>query len=66
MQFDLLLINILAEVIVSLVDEGLLQHLKPGGRFIAAGIVEDQHQMSWRQSSHMGQSSSSVGSKKTG
>jgi ribosomal protein L11 methyltransferase len=41
-QFDLLLINILAEVIVSLVNDGLLQHLKAGGRFIAAGIVEDR------------------------
>ena len=41
-QFDLLLVNILAEVIVALVGEGLLQHLKPGGRFIAAGIVEER------------------------
>jgi ribosomal protein L11 methyltransferase len=41
-QFDLLLINILAEVIVSLVDTGLLKHLKSTGRFIAAGIVEDR------------------------
>jgi ribosomal protein L11 methyltransferase len=41
-QFDLLLVNILAEVIVSLVEEGLLLHLKPGGRFIAAGIVEER------------------------
>lgn len=41
-EFDLLLVNILAEVIVALVGEGLLQHLKPGGRFIAAGIVEER------------------------
>lgn len=40
-RFDVLLVNILAEVIVALVGAGLLQHLKPGGRFIAAGIVED-------------------------
>jgi ribosomal protein L11 methyltransferase len=41
-EFDLILINILAEVIVSLVEEGLLRHIKPGGRFIAAGIVDER------------------------
>jgi len=40
-QFDLLLINILAEVIIALAEEGLLAHLRPGGHFIAAGIIEE-------------------------
>ena len=40
-MFDLLLVNILAEVIVSLVEGGLLSHLKSGGYFVAAGIVEE-------------------------
>jgi ribosomal protein L11 methyltransferase len=40
-QFDLILINILAEVIVTLAEEGLLAHLRPGGHFIAAGIIEE-------------------------
>ena len=40
-MFDLLVVNILAEVIVSLVEGGLLSHLSPGGYFVAAGIVEE-------------------------
>jgi len=40
-MFDLLVVNILAEVIVSLVEGGLLSHLSPGGHFVAAGIVEE-------------------------
>ena len=38
--FDLVLVNILAEVIVSLVEHGLLSRLKEGGHFIASGIIE--------------------------
>ena len=38
--FDLLLVNILADVIVSLVEDGLLSHLKGEGHFIASGIIE--------------------------
>lgn len=40
-QFDLILVNILAGVIVSLIGEGLLSHLKPGGFFVGAGIIEE-------------------------
>ena len=44
-QFDFLLINILAEVIVQLVEDGLLSHLVPGGYFVAAGIVDERASM---------------------
>lgn len=40
-QFDLLLVNILAGVIVSLIEQGLLSHLKAGGLFVGAGIIEE-------------------------
>lgn len=46
-QFDLLLINILAEVIASLVEQGLLEHVRPGGHLIASGIVEDREPIVW-------------------
>lgn len=42
-SFDLLLVNILAEVIISLVGAGLLGFLR-SGHFVASGIVEEQEQ----------------------
>jgi len=41
-QFDLVLVNILARVIIELVAQGLLDHLKPGAFIVTAGIIEDQ------------------------
>jgi ribosomal protein L11 methyltransferase len=41
-SFDLMLVNIVAEVITSLAGQGLLAHLSPGGRFVCAGILESQ------------------------
>ena len=38
--FDLMAVNILAEVIVALVKEGLLTHLERHGLIIAGGIIE--------------------------
>jgi len=38
--FDLMAVNILAEVIVALVKEGLLTHLERDGLIIAGGIIE--------------------------
>jgi ribosomal protein L11 methyltransferase len=40
--YDLILINILARVICTLLDEGLAGMLKPGGTVIASGIIDDQ------------------------
>ena len=40
--FDLMLVNIVADVILALVEQGLLSHLKPGGCFVGAGILENQ------------------------
>jgi ribosomal protein L11 methyltransferase len=40
--YDLVLVNILARVICSLLDEGLAQVLRPGGTVIASGIIDDQ------------------------
>jgi len=41
-QYDLIMVNILAEVIHTLLDEGLADALKPGGTVIASGIIDDQ------------------------
>lgn len=41
-QFDLVLVNILARVIIELVEQGLIGHLKPGAFIVTAGIIEDQ------------------------
>lgn len=46
-QFDVLLINILAEVIASLVGQGLLDHLRLGGIMIASGIVDEREPVVW-------------------
>jgi ribosomal protein L11 methyltransferase len=41
-RFDLMLVNIVARVILELLDGGLLSHLRPGGWFVGAGILQDQ------------------------
>ncbi|MBN2306295.1 MAG: 50S ribosomal protein L11 methyltransferase [Anaerolineae bacterium] len=41
-QFDLLLVNILAKVIIQLVGGGLADTLRAGGKAIFSGIIEDQ------------------------
>jgi ribosomal protein L11 methyltransferase len=45
--YDLILVNILAQVICALLDEGLASHLRPGGTVIASGII-DEHESSVR------------------
>ncbi|MDY7041330.1 MAG: 50S ribosomal protein L11 methyltransferase [Chloroflexota bacterium] len=40
--FDMLLVNILAQVIIELVAQGLVDCLKPGGFIVTAGIIEGQ------------------------
>jgi ribosomal protein L11 methyltransferase len=40
--FDLILVNIEAQVILNLVGRGLLSHLRAGGWFVGAGILESQ------------------------
>jgi ribosomal protein L11 methyltransferase len=41
-SYDLVLVNILARVIVDLLDQGLAAVLKPGGTVVASGIIDDQ------------------------
>ena len=41
-SFDLLLANILAETVAELVEKGLMEHLKPGGLWIASGIIKER------------------------
>lgn len=41
-QFDLILVNILAKVIIPMCDSGLGQVVKPGGVAIFSGIIEEQ------------------------
>jgi len=41
-EFDLVLVNILARVIIELADQGLADRVRPGGLLIAAGIIEEQ------------------------
>lgn len=40
--FDLIVVNILAHVIQEMLAQDLARHLRPGGHFIAAGILETQ------------------------
>lgn len=40
--WDLILVNILPHVILSLLDRGLHQLLAPGGRMVLAGIIQDR------------------------
>jgi ribosomal protein L11 methyltransferase len=42
--YDLVLVNILARIILSLVGEGLAETLAPGGTVIASGIIDDQEE----------------------
>jgi ribosomal protein L11 methyltransferase len=41
-NYDLVVVNILAKVIVEMMREGLATRLRPGGRLITAGIIADQ------------------------
>jgi ribosomal protein L11 methyltransferase len=41
-SYDLVVVNILAKVIVEMMEEGLATRLYPGGRLITAGIIADQ------------------------
>lgn len=41
-EFDLMVVNILAHVIQDMLAHDLAQHLRPGGHFIAAGILDTQ------------------------
>jgi ribosomal protein L11 methyltransferase len=40
--YDLLLVNILAQVICALLDQGLADQLCPGGTVIASGIIDER------------------------
>jgi ribosomal protein L11 methyltransferase len=40
--YDLVVVNILAQVIVTLAQEGLAERVRPGGRWLAAGIIDSQ------------------------
>ena len=39
-RFDIVVVNILAEVIIALLDEGLDAWLRPGGHLILGGIID--------------------------
>ncbi len=41
-SYDLLVVNILAKVILALAKEGLAERLRPGGSWVAAGMIEPQ------------------------
>jgi ribosomal protein L11 methyltransferase len=41
-SFHLVVVNILAKVIVTLAQQGLAKRVKPGGEWVAAGIIESQ------------------------
>lgn len=41
-HYDLVLVNILARIILSLLDQGLADTIRPGGMVIASGIIDDQ------------------------
>lgn len=41
-EFDLIVVNILAHVIQGMLAQDLARHLRPGGQFIAAGILDTQ------------------------
>ncbi|MGB9594364.1 MAG: 50S ribosomal protein L11 methyltransferase [Anaerolineae bacterium] len=41
-EFDLIVVNILAHVIQEMLAQDLARHLRPGGQFIAAGILQTQ------------------------
>ncbi len=41
-EFELVLVNILARVIIELTNQGLVDRVRPTGQMIAAGIIEEQ------------------------
>lgn len=41
-DYDLVVVNILAKVIVEMAQQGLAKRVRPGGTLIAAGIISDQ------------------------
>ncbi|MCP4543307.1 MAG: 50S ribosomal protein L11 methyltransferase [Chloroflexi bacterium] len=41
-SYDLVVVNILANVIVEMLQKGLSARVRPGGKMIAAGIIDDQ------------------------
>lgn len=41
-DYDLVVVNILANVIIALAQEGLAERVRPGGCWMAAGIIETQ------------------------
>jgi len=43
-SFDLIVVNILARTIADLIEKGLLDHLKPEGLLIAAGIMASEEE----------------------
>jgi len=42
--WDLIFVNILAQTIIALLEEGLATYLSPGGKLVAAGIIEGQEE----------------------
>jgi ribosomal protein L11 methyltransferase len=40
--YDLVVVNILAKVIIALARAGLAKRVRPGGRWVVAGIIEPQ------------------------
>jgi len=41
-RFDLVVVNILAVVIIEMLEQGLARRVAPGGRLILAGLIADQ------------------------
>jgi ribosomal protein L11 methyltransferase len=41
-QWDLILANILAPVLIEMLRDGVAAHLRPGGAMVLSGIIEDQ------------------------
>jgi ribosomal protein L11 methylase PrmA len=41
-QWDIVVVNILAPVIINLLSENLVSYLNPWGRLILSGIIEEQ------------------------
>jgi len=40
--WDLVLVNILAPIILRFFQKGLVQHIRPGGALVLAGLIEEQ------------------------
>jgi len=43
-EYDVVLVNILARVVLGMLDDGLVTHVRPGGLLIAAGLLEGQEE----------------------